>query len=62
VVTSADAEQLANALLEQLGPALGLGDFGGLGSALFTRPLGELSGSMSASTDELRGKLDLAIE
>ena len=59
---SADAEQLVNTLLDQLGPALGLGDLGGLGAALFTRPLGDLNGYMSASTDELRGKLTLAID
>jgi hypothetical protein len=59
---SADAEQLVNTLLGQLGPALGLGDLGGLGGALFTRPLGDLNGFMSASTDELRGKLTLAID
>jgi hypothetical protein len=62
VVMSADAEELVNTLLGQLGPALGLGDLGGLGGALFTRPLGDLNGSMSASTDELRGKLTLAID
>jgi hypothetical protein len=62
VVTSADAEQLANALLEEIGPALGLDGFGGLGAALFTRPLADLNGYMSASGDELRGKLTLAIE
>ena len=62
VALSADAEQLVNALLDQFGPALGLGDLGGLGAALFTRPLGDLNGFMSASTDELRGKLTLAID
>jgi hypothetical protein len=62
VVMSADAEQLVNTLLGQFGPALGLGDLGGLGGALFTRPLGDLDGFMSASTDELRGKLTLAID
>jgi hypothetical protein len=62
VVISADAEQLVNTLLGQFGPALGLGDLGGLGGALFTRPLGDLNGFMSASPDELRGKLTLAIE
>jgi hypothetical protein len=62
VVMSADAEQLVNTLLGQLGPALGLGDLGGLGGALFTRPLGDLNGFMSASTGELRGKLTLAID
>ena len=55
VAMSADAEQLVNTLLDQFGPALGLGDLGGLGAALFTGPLGDLNGSMSASTDELRG-------
>jgi hypothetical protein len=62
VVVSADAEQLVNTLLREFGPALGLGDLGGLGGALFTRPLGDLNGFMSASTDELRGKLTLAID
>jgi hypothetical protein len=62
VVVSADAEGLVNTLLGRFGPALGLGDLGGLGAGLFTRPLGELNGFISASTDELRGKLTLAID
>jgi Protein of unknown function (DUF3352) len=62
VVLSADAQQIVNRLLGQFGPALGLGDLGGLGGALFTRPLGDLNGSMSASADELRGKFTLAID
>jgi len=62
VVVSTNAEQIVNALLGQFGPALGLGDLGGIGGALFTRPLGELNGFMSVSTDELRGKLTLAID
>jgi hypothetical protein len=62
VVVSADAEQLVNTLLGQFGPALGLGDLGALGGALFTRPFGDLTGFVSASTDELRGKLTLAID
>jgi hypothetical protein len=62
VVVSANAEQIVNTLLRQFGPALGLGDLGGLGGALFTRPLGDLNGFMSASTDELRGKLTLQID
>jgi len=62
VVLSANAQQIVNALLGQFGPALGLGELGGLGGALFTRPLGDLNGFMSASTDELRGKFTLAIE
>jgi hypothetical protein len=62
VVLNANAEQLVNALLARFGPALGLGDLGGLGGALFTRPLGDLTGFMSASTGELRGKLALGID
>ena len=62
VVLSADAEQLVNTLLDQFGPALGLGELGGIGGALLTRPLGDLNGFMSASTEELRGKLTLAID
>lgn len=61
VVLSANAQQLVSTLLGQFGPLLGLGDLGGLGGALFTRPLGDLDGFMSASSDELRGKLTLAI-
>jgi uncharacterized protein DUF3352 len=62
VVLSADAQQLVTRLLGRFGPALGLGDLGGLGGALFTRPLGDLNGFMSVSPDELRGKLTLAID
>ncbi len=62
VVLSADAQELVNTLLGQFGPALGLGELGGLGGALFTRPLGDLNGFVSASTDELRGKLTLGID
>ena len=56
MVVSADAEQIVSTLLGQFGPAFGLGDLGGLGGALFTRPLGDLNGYVSASTDGLRGK------
>jgi uncharacterized protein DUF3352 len=62
VTLSADAEQLVNTLLEQFGSAFGLGDLGALGTGLFTRPLGDLNGHMSASPDELRGKLTLGVE
>jgi hypothetical protein len=62
VVMSADAERIVSTLLGQFGPALGLGDFGGIGGALFTRPLGDLTGFVSANTDELRGKFTLAID
>jgi hypothetical protein len=62
VTVSADAEQLVNALLKQFGSAFGLGDTGALGTGLFTRPLSDLNGHVSASTDELRGKLTLGVE
>jgi hypothetical protein len=62
VVLSADAEQIANTLLRQFGPAFGLPDLGGLGAGLFTGPLGDLDGYVEASTEELRGKLTLAID
>jgi hypothetical protein len=62
VTMSADAEQLVNNLLKQFGAAFGLNDLGALGTGLFTRPLGDLNGHLSASPDELRGKFTLAIE
>jgi len=62
VVMSADAEQIVRTLLGQFGPLLGLGDLGGIGGALFTRPIGDLTGFVSANTDELRGKFTLAID
>ena len=62
VTLSADAGELASTLLQQLGPALGLPDLGGFGAGLVTRPLGDLNGYARASTDELRGKLTLAIQ
>jgi hypothetical protein len=61
VTMSTDAEQLVNNLLKQFGAAFGLNDLGALGTGLFTRPLGDLNGHLSASPDELRGKLSLAI-
>jgi hypothetical protein len=60
VTLSADAQELVDILLERFGPALGLPDLG-VGTSLFTRPLGDLTGYLSADTDELRGKLTLAI-
>jgi hypothetical protein len=62
VTVSADAEQLVTRILGQFGPELGTGDLGSLGVGMFTRPLGDLNGWMSASPDELRGKLTLAVE
>jgi hypothetical protein len=62
VTLSADAEQLVTRILAQFGPQLGLGDVPSLGVGMFTRPLGDLHGWMSASPDELRGKLTLTVE
>ena len=62
VTLSADAEQLVTRILSQFGPQLGIGDLGSLGVGMFARPLGDLNGWMSASPDELRGKLTLGVE
>jgi hypothetical protein len=61
-VLGADAEQLANALIAEFGAAFGIPDLGALGTGLITGPLGDLNGSLSASPDELRGKLTLAVD
>jgi Protein of unknown function (DUF3352) len=58
VVISADAEQLANQLLR----FYGVGGDGPFGPQLFTGPLGQLTGTVSATTDGLKGKLTLEIE
>jgi Protein of unknown function (DUF3352) len=62
VALGADAEELVGTFLQQYGSALGLPDLGGLGTSLMTQPLGDLNGYVSASTDELRGKLTLTIK
>ena len=62
VTASADAEQLVTRILRQFGSELGTSDLGSLGVGLLTRPLGDLNGWMSASPDELRGKLTLGVE
>ena len=62
VVVGADGERLAAAFLQEFGSALNIPDLGALGTGLLTRPLGDLNGSVSASPDELRGKLTLAVE
>ena len=62
VTLSADAAQLVTRILGQYGSQLGLDDIGSLGVGLFTRPLGDLNGWMSASGDQLRGKLTLGVE
>ena len=62
VAMRSDAERLANAVVAEFGPALGLSGFNALGAQLFTDPFGVLSGSLSASTDGLRGRLTLGID
>jgi hypothetical protein len=60
LVMAADAEQVAFEVIEQLGPQLGL--TGLLGGGLFARPLDQLSGSVSSSTDGLRGRFSLTLD
>lgn len=55
VVLTADAERVANRILEQMGGS-------GSGGQLFTGPLGPVTGSMRADTGGLRGSLRLKIE
>jgi Protein of unknown function (DUF3352) len=62
VTLGADAEQLVLEVLRQFGPSLGITDLGSAGFGMFARPLGDLDGWMSASTDELRGKLTLNVD
>ena len=62
VVVGADAERLVAGFLQRYGSALGIADLGALGTGLLTRPLGDLNGSISASTSELSGRFSLAID
>ena len=62
VVMRSDAEQLVNAILEDFGPALGLSGFSALGAQLFTDTFGELSGSMSAGTEGITGRVTLTFD
>jgi len=55
-----DAQALAARAIEAFGGTSGLG--GAIGGSLFTGPLGELTGSMSAETDALTGKLRLTFD
>jgi hypothetical protein len=59
VAMGADAEQLARAAIAGI-PQLGLG--GALGSGLFTAPLNELNGSLSATPDGMRGSFELSLD
>lgn len=58
VVVSADAEELVSRAIQAQGGGLG----GALGGALVAGPLGELTGSMSASPDGLVGNLKLTFD
>lgn len=60
VAMGADAEQVARAVIGQVGGQSGLG--GALGAGLFTAPLKDLSGSMSASPEGLRGNFELSLD
>ncbi len=60
VSTAADAEQLGNALVGQFGGSLGV--TGSSAASLFTGPLGDLTGSMSAETDATSGKITLGFD
>jgi hypothetical protein len=60
LVMAADAEQVALRVIERLGPQLGVpGVFGG---GLFARPLDEVSGSVSSSTEGMRGRFSLTLD
>jgi hypothetical protein len=56
-VAVADVERLVNAVLDQLRSA-----FGVVGGSVFTGPLGDLTQSLSASTDALTGRLELTLD
>jgi Protein of unknown function (DUF3352) len=58
IVMSADAERVANELLR----FFGVGPGGGFGAQLFTGPLGQVAGSVSATTEGLKGELKLEID
>jgi hypothetical protein len=60
LVLGADAEQLAAHVIEQVGPGFGLPE--GFPGGLFARPLDDLEGSMSSSTDGMKGKLSLTLD
>jgi Protein of unknown function (DUF3352) len=62
VTMSADAQELANAVVDQFGEQLGVSGLQAFGAQLFTGPLEDMSGWMSASTEGLRGRFSLGIE
>jgi Protein of unknown function (DUF3352) len=62
VVMRSDAGELANAIIEDFGPALGLSGLNALGAQLFTDEFGELSGSVSADTGGMTGRVTLTFD
>jgi hypothetical protein len=60
LVMSGNAEQVALQVIERIGPQLGL--TGLLGGGLFARPLDELSGSVSSSSEGMRGRFSLTLD
>ena len=58
VVMGADGQQLLNQLLAFYEDA----GLGALGAQLFTGPIGQLSGSLAADTDGMRGRFSLELE
>ena len=61
VAMGADAEQVARAFIGQIAQAQpGLG--GIIGAGIFTAPLKDLTGSMSATPDGLRGSFELSLD
>jgi Protein of unknown function (DUF3352) len=62
IAMSSDAEQLANAVIDQFREQLGVGGLEAFGAQLFTGPLADMVGSLSASTEGLHGRVTLRIE
>jgi hypothetical protein len=60
LVMSADAEEVGNQVLEQLGSTLGVTEQ--LGVGLFLRPLDQASGSVTTSTDGMRGSFGVTLD
>jgi hypothetical protein len=58
IAVQADAEQLVTQAIARAGGGLG----GALGGALFAGPLGEVTGSMAVSPDELTGNFTLGFD
>jgi Protein of unknown function (DUF3352) len=62
VVMRSDAGELANAVIEDFGPALGLSGFNAIGAQLFTDEFRDLSGSISSSTGGMTGRVTLTFD